>query len=237
MKSFKAVFKQIFLQKVKYIHLVLLIQIITIILLALFSNKGREINAVVSEIGLTSTVIADLVITIILCWQNERINSSQTWQLIPLASSAKYIANVLSSVLGCIYIFIIQLLINFILLLPYLSASPVPININNLEYGVIHDYFQLCVSLFLLVLVIFTFVSFVNFLSYLIINILPTNTKWVRLLVTVVLTVVATYILGSTSTGSISDWLKPNVQYIIDILIFGGFDLWLINKYVESKVK
>lgn len=203
MKSFKAVFKQIFLQKVKYIHLVLLIQIITIILLALFSNKGREINTVLSEIGLTSTVIADLVITIILCWQNERINSSQTWQLIPLASSAKYIANVLSSVLGCIYIFIIQLLINFILLLPYLSASPVPININNLEYGVVHDYFQLCVSLFLLVLVIFTFVSFVNFLSYLIINILPTNTKWVRLLVIVVLTVVATYIFGSTSTGSI----------------------------------
>ena len=237
MKSFKAVFKQIFLQKVKYIHLVLLIQIITIILLALFSNKGREINTVLSEIGLTSTVIADLVITIILCWQNERINSSQTWQLILLASSAKYIANVLSSVLGCIYIFIIQLLINFILLLPYLSASPVPININNLEYGVVHDYFQLCVSLFLLVLVIFTFVSFVNFLSYLIINILPTNTKWVRLLVIVVLTVVATYIFGSTSTGSISDWLKPNVQYIIDILIFGGFDLWLINKYVESKIK
>lgn len=124
-----------------------MIQIITIILLALFSNKGREINTVLSEIGLTSTVIADLVITIILCWQ------------------------------------------------------------------------------------------FVNFLSYLIINILPTNTKWVRLLVIVVLTVVATYIFGSTSTGSISDWLKPNVQYIIDILIFGGFDLWLINKYVESKIK
>ena len=132
----------------------MLIQIITIILLALFSNKGREINTVLSEIGLTSTVIADLVITIILCWQNERINSSQTWQLIPLASSAKYIANVLSSVLGCIYIFIIQLLINFILLLPYLSASPVPININNLEYGVVHDYFQLCVSLFLFLFIV-----------------------------------------------------------------------------------
>lgn len=83
MKSFKAVFKQMFLQKVKYIHLVLLIQIITIIFLALFSNKGREFNAALSEVGLTSTVIADLAITTILCWRNERINSSQTWQLIP----------------------------------------------------------------------------------------------------------------------------------------------------------
>ena len=63
--------------------------------------------------GMLKTPIADVIFVGLLCWQNEKINLSQTWQLAPASSVKIWLINMLSSLVECIYIFVIQVILGF----------------------------------------------------------------------------------------------------------------------------
>jgi len=63
-----------------------------------------------------------------MCWQNERENLSQTWREAPLSDTKFYFANIFSSIVGCIYIFLIQIVLGFLTLFPSMNLMSTAAN-------------------------------------------------------------------------------------------------------------
>lgn len=219
MTSFGALFKQIFLQKRRYVNLVLLVQIFAIVFLALFTSwqndndllwnmflLGSSLNknnffVNVFSITIFTTVLADLAFTALACWQDEKINLSQTWRLIPINESEFYTENILTSIACCVYIFVIQILLSLIVFIPVLLTNHKvaheflgSFTINNTDSLI--NASNMIAFLFCIVFFIFTFVSLANFSSRAITDRLKVrNTKWIRYLVLGILIVIAVYLL------------------------------------------
>ena len=134
MTSNKALFKQMFLQKRHYADLVLLIQTFAVAFMFLmgiiFKGNSNPVNNIASGfvgndniwdlilgLGTITTFLADATFLGLMCWQNEKINLSQTWQLIPASGSKIWIINIISSIAECAYIFVIQVVIGMIVLI------------------------------------------------------------------------------------------------------------------------
>lgn len=270
MPSSISVFKQMFLQKRHYINLVLLIQLFAIVFLTIFliiQNPhgvdpssatsvsiffdGKNIWSVPFAVGIITTVIADIAFCGLLCWQNQKINMEQTWNLVPMVKNKLYSVNLLSSIFSCVYIFVIQIVFNAILGVVFelsRNANMVKdIQSNFLSSDAINEYVQLIIFLFLLVSTIFTYVDFTNFSSHAISEWLPVkSTKWVRMLIIAILIIVAsfTYLevddqLQKFTSKSVYLSTNPlwivNVELLLITVIFLVLNIWLNNKYVETK--
>lgn len=70
-----------------------------------------------------TTIFADIIFTGLLCWQNEKINLSQTWHLVPISDVKLWLINIFSSIAECAYIFIIQVLVGAIVFMLDLGGS------------------------------------------------------------------------------------------------------------------
>ncbi|WP_240405229.1 ABC transporter permease [Lactobacillus crispatus] len=266
MANFNTLFKQMFVQKRPYANLVLLLQVFAVIFLLVMAlldksnlaylNISKDSNWLdrLLSAGMLETPIADVIFVGLLCWQNEKINLSQTWQLAPASSVKIWLINMLSSLVECIYIFVIQVILGFVAAM-----------IDNLShhYSLLHDLVDAKVTwadasllieflLFLTgtVLVIMTFVSFANFLTKVIVDQLPVNNNIViKLFVMAVIVIIAILIAEQLNEQITAMYLHrfakeaaydplgiSVVEYFAGAIVLGAIDSYLMSKFVEPKI-
>ncbi|RVU71715.1 MULTISPECIES: ABC transporter permease [Lactobacillus] len=278
MGVFKSLTRQLFVQKRHYANLVLLIEAFAIIFVFFTSvitdPKGTQqsISNFFMGIGqdwpellvgsvILFSIFADMIFCGLLCWQNERVNSSQSWQLVPASTNQVWLINLFSSLLACAYIFIIQLVVGFFSAIPFeidrhrnlwLDLKKV-IGIGNNDFWTTLQTLEFLVAM---VLLIFTMVTFVNYSSKTISEVLPNgNTNWIKLLVFAIVAVICVYLCLSINHHLTNYYIQntylvrknggefiyenpmwlENLEFIAGIIVFGGLDLWLGHKYWEPR--
>ena len=276
MTSNKALFKQMFLQKRRYADLVLLVQVFAVAFMFLmgiiFRGNSNPINNISSVfagndniwdlilgLGVLTTFFVDITFLGLMCWQNEKINLSQTWQLIPASSGKIWIFNIISSIVECAYIFVIQVVIGLIVLIidsyshhinPF-SGTSVGANISFVEsaWALIEEL----LALVGLCLIIFAFVSLINFLTRTITDQLPVkNTTGIRLVVMAILVIVGViiamqindqmmtiyynHLAAHSETIDMDNIGLAALEYWIGSILLGIINCLLIQKFVEPKI-
>lgn len=276
MTSNKALFKQMFLQKRRYANLVLLVQVFAVAFMFLmgiiFKGNSNPVNNIASGfvgndniwdlilgLGVLTTFFADITFLGLMCWQNEKINLSQTWQLIPASSSKIWIFNIISSIVECAYIFVIQVVIGLIVLIidsyshhinPF-SGTSFGANISFVEsaWALIEEL----LALVGLCLIIFAFVSLINFLTRTITDQLPVkNTTGIRLVVMAILVIVGViiamqindqmmtiyynHLAAHSETIDMDNIGLAALEYWIGSILLGIINCLLIQKFVEPKI-
>ena len=276
MTSNKALFKQMFLQKRRYADLVLLVQVFAVAFMFLmgiiFRGNSNPINNISSVfagndniwdlilgLGVLTTFFVDITFLGLMCWQNEKINLSQTWQLIPASSGKIWIFNIISSIVECAYIFVIQVVIGLIVLIidsyshhinPF-SGTSFGANISFVEsaWALIEEL----LALVGLCLIIFAFVSLINFLTRTITDQLPVkNTTGIRLVVMAILVIVGViiamqindqmmtiyynHLVAHSETIDMDNIGLAALEYWIGSILLGIINCLLIQKFVEPKI-
>lgn len=276
MTSNKALFKQMFLQKRRYADLVLLVQVFAVAFMFLmgiiFRGNSNPINNISSVfagndniwdlilgLGVLTTFFVDITFLGLMCWQNEKINLSQTWQLIPASSGKIWIFNIISSIVECAYIFVIQVVIGLIVLIidsyshhinPF-SGTSFGANISFVEsaWALIKEL----LALVGLCLIIFAFVSLINFLTRTITDQLPVkNTTGIRLVVMAILVIVGViiamqindqmmtiyynHLAAHSETIDMDNIGLAALEYWIGSILLGIINCLLIQKFVEPKI-
>ena len=276
MTSNKALFKQMFLQKRRYADLVLLVQVFAVAFMFLmgiiFRGNSNPINNISSVfagndniwdlilgLGVLTTFFADITFLGLMCWQNEKINLSQTWQLIPASSGKIWIFNIISSIVECAYIFVVQVVIGLIVLIidsyshhinPF-SDTSFGANISFVEsaWALIEEL----LALVGLCLIIFAFVSLINFLTRTITDQLPVkNTTGIRLVVMAILVIVGViiamqindqmmtiyynHLAAHSETIDMDNIGLAALEYWIGSILLGIINCLLIQKFVEPKI-
>lgn len=276
MTSNKALFKQMFLQKRRYADLVLLVQVFAVAFMFLmgiiFRGNSNPINNISSVfagndniwdlilgLGVLTTFFVDITFLGLMCWQNEKINLSQTWQLIPASSSKIWVFNIISSIVECAYIFVIQVVIGLIVLIidsyshhinPF-SGTSFGANISFVEsaWALIEEL----LALVGLCLIIFVFVSLINFLTRTITDQLPVkNTTGIRLVVMAILVIVGViiamqindqmmtiyynHLAAHSETIDMDNIGLAALEYWIGSILLGIINCLLIQKFVEPKI-
>ena len=276
MTSNKALFKQMFLQKRRYADLVLLVQVFAVAFMFLmgiiFRGNSNPINNISSVfagndniwdlilgLGVLTTFFVDITFLGLMCWQNEKINLSQTWQLIPASSSKIWIFNIISSIVECAYIFVIQVVIGLVVLIidsyshhinPF-SGTSFGANISFVEsaWALIEEL----LALVGLCLIIFAFVSLINFLTRTITDQLPVkNTTGIRLVVMAILVIVGViiamqindqmmtiyynHLAAHSETIDMDNIGLAALEYWIGSILLGIINCLLIQKFVEPKI-
>ena len=271
MTNFWTLFRQMWTQKRKFIYLVFLINIFAVVFLSgyflLFKNWNGLANLPSKNLGqfwrnnfAGITIYIDFAFCAITCWQNEKINLSQTWHLVASDERKTYLANIFSSLLACGYFFLLQEIVNSLLLIPSCGADSfaqafrefglypiktVPgVEITSNRMLAFHWLF-----IILIILIIYFFVSFANFSSRVITDFLPfKSTVWARLLIIAILVIVAAYcgmIFMSKLQGFVDKspnlqatdpiWLDDLCLFIVS-LVFGILNLVFVKKYLEPKI-
>lgn len=276
MTSNKALFKQMFLQKRRYADLVLLVQVFAVAFMFLmgiiFRGNSNPINNISSVfagndniwdlilgLGVLTTFFVDITFLGLMCWQNEKINLSQTWQLIPASSGKIWIFNIISSIVECAYIFVVQVVIGLIVLIidsyshhinPF-SGTSFGANISFVEsaWALIEEL----LALVGLCLIIFAFVSLINFLTRTITDQLPVkNTTGIRLVVMAILVIVGViiamqindqmmtiyynHLAAHSETIDMDNIGLAALEYWIGSILLGIINCLLIQKFVEPKI-
>ena len=276
MTSNKALFKQMFLQKRRYADLVLLVQVFAVAFMFLmgiiFRGNSNPINNISSVfagndniwdlilgLGVLTTFFVDITFLGLMCWQNEKINLSQTWQLIPASSGKIWIFNIISSIVECAYIFVVQVVIGLIVLIidsyshhinPF-SDTSFGANISFVEsaWALIEEL----LALVGLCLIIFAFVSLINFLTRTITDQLPVkNTTGIRLVVMAILVIVGViiamqindqmmtiyynHLAAHSETIDMDNIGLAALEYWIGSILLGIINCLLIQKFVEPKI-
>ena len=249
-------FKQMWLQKRKYIYLVFLINIIVVAVLSILALFGEKygVRKYWQHNFVSITIYVDLAFCSIMCWQNEKINMSQTWHLISASEPLVYLINVFSSLIACAYFFVLQQLMNGILLMPtsginaWIRASQGFLMFPG-KYTTTEIFLYKLIFIALIIIFIYFFVSFVNFASKVIADFLPfKGTLWIKLLIIAILVIVAVY-LGLIVTSHLDSFIMREqvIEYVdplwIDNLIFLMVDILLgicnsilVKKFVEPRI-
>lgn len=278
MTDFKSVFKQIFNQKKKYIYLVLLVQLFAVVFMTVFMIITNHVIAdgtfwtifIAGRYGkwwelpfglmISLSIMADIIFAGIMAWQNEKINLSQTWHQIPISDNKLLMANFLSSMVACAYIFLIQIIVTCVCLIPTTIYEKKNIFVeiwNGLGVGTNNFNYLLNELLLItsLAFIVFAFVSFANLSSRTIIEVLPIKSSgWIRMLIIIILVILAAYIYISVDS-QIQNYLsfyynQKHSVYIQEIMplwitllevlgagiICASLCFILINKYVEPKI-
>lgn len=248
MANFKTLFKQMFVQKRRYANLVLLLQVFAVLFLLVMAlldksnlaylNISKDSNWLdrLLSAGMLETPIADVIFVGLLCWQNEKINLSQTWQLAPASSVKIWLINMLSSLVECIYIFVIQVILGF-----------VAAKVTWADASLLIEFLLFLTGT---VLVIMTFVSFANFLTKVIVDQLPVNNNIViKLFVMAVIVIIAILIAEQLNEQITAMYLHrfakeaaydplgiSVVEYFAGAIVLGAIDSYLMSKFVEPKI-
>lgn len=272
MTNFGQLFKQIWSQKWKYLYLIFLINLFAVVFISVFALITKNYNlfffySTDHDLGhfwqsnfINLTMLFDLAFCATICWQNEKINTSQTWHLIPVDDRKIYIANITSSLIACGVFFFLQQVVNTILLIPTqgmqslayvfqgfgLYPRTFPGITNSSQTSFIFYWFFIV----LIILSIYFFVSLINFVSKIISDELPfKSTLWIRLLIIAVVVITGVYLASiilphlenfidaKQRTLQIYDpvWLDDIFLVGINIIV-GLLDLWLVKKWIEPKI-
>ena len=270
MTNFGTLLKQMWSQKRRFIYLVFLINICVVLFLSgyflLFRNWGWLTNAPANNLGqfwrnnfAGITIYIDFAFCAITCWQNEKINLSQTWHLVASDERKTYLANNFSSLVACGYFFLLQQIVNTLLLIPSFGAGSFAQAFREFSLyptkmipGVESVNNQMLIFrwifIVLIILFIYFFVSFANFISRVITDFLPfKSTLWARLLIIAILVIVAVYcgiIFMSRLNGFIDKrpalqvtdpiWLNDLCLFAVSFIL-GILNLILVKRFVEAK--
>lgn len=272
MTTFKSLFKQMFLQKRRYAHLVLLLQIFAVIFIFVFSINSNEYKSlfvignktnnwdILFWIGCYTTVISDLIFLGLLCWQNEKINLSQTWQLVPVSSIKIWLTNIFSGLIECVYIFIIQVIFGILVITFDCLSKKVNFFTEitksaawNWSWADFEGIIELLIYLISICLIVFTFVSFSNLLTRTIIDQLPgKNTLIIKILVMALLVIIAVFIAAKLNDQVLFMYYSRTkavdydnvdlliisiVEYLAGTIVLGIVNCILVDKFVEPKIK
>lgn len=122
MTTFKQVCMELFHRRNRYVKFFLTVQALVVIFYSLFiivsHNKYSLLGyehftgwLIPYAIVIQTTMIFDLVFLGWVIFKNEKWQFSQTWRLIPISDSKLFLANITSTLLNCIVIFISQILV------------------------------------------------------------------------------------------------------------------------------
>lgn len=270
--NFGNLFKQMWVQKSRYIYLLFVINLFTIAFLSIFAwgtgnydltffyTPTHNLGSFWRYNMATLTIYFDIAFCAVTCWQNEKINMSQTWHLAAVDERKTYLANVFSSLIACGVFFLLQQIVNILLLLPTMGAksvmeafgqfnlSPITIILPD-SIGVNEAFGFYWFFIVLVILFIYLFVSFTNFASRIISDELPVkSTLWIRLLIIAILVIVAVYVssIAFSHLQNLIDTNRPFEEYdpiwlddivlLIVNLVFGLCDILFVKKWVEPKI-
>ncbi|RVU71716.1 hypothetical protein EJK17_00105 [Lactobacillus xujianguonis] len=104
-----AIIKQQFLQKRKDANLILVLQVIALIFIAILTLFSRDEHQIYSSYFMSSeyywevifqtavgiTLLMDIVYAVLSSYRNEKINLSQTWNLIPVSNAKLWLSNII----------------------------------------------------------------------------------------------------------------------------------------------
>ncbi|TSO26356.1 hypothetical protein [Lactobacillus sp. LL6] len=271
-------FKQLFKQKSKTAYLLIIIQLIAafvITLFGIFNSEGMDqaefigvpmhdklliymITFVISFLVLS--IFTDFAYFIMTSWKNEKINRSQTWQLIPINSEKFYVINTLSSFLSFVYLCVLQALVGIIGAITfYVGSNEFRKGIaelitamnkehvwSQIDWGLIGEEFILVL---LLGLAWYITVSFYHFITRTIIDFLPDKAaRLTAIIVRIVMLILVIWLLieflNITFAIYESRFINPGLGTDIGIaianfaifdIIFGGINIALFKKFVEAK--
>lgn len=283
MQLISSLTRQFWRQKERYANLVLELQAFTILLLfalmvpPLYNKRFLSQNpfsflfliftgygtwrGLLSSLAIGTTILADLIFAGLMAWQNEKIDNSQTFQLLPLSTNQVWLVNLFASLLACAYLFIIQVVSSWLLSLPVMICDA---QINPwsslMKFLCCHSSWGNwplgLIYLTGITLLIFILVTFVNYSSQTIVDFLPGgNSCWLRFVLIAVITVVGLYFAlqindhltglfihdvyiphknGGEEIYPSAFWLQ-NIEVGAGILLFGGLDLWLGHQFWEPR--
>lgn len=245
--------KEQFQQKRKYANLILFLQIIVLIIAAIWAFFGKGSSHYFYSLdgaafssywqadfqsNSFSIWLADFAFAITSAYCNERINRSQTWRLIPVSANKLWLSNILSSLLTCIYLFISQLILLFLTALPAKRAfayhNPLFSTLNAFWlYPTKDNNWSLILNriifIFALAFFVYACVSLVDFAGQAIVAFLPVkNAKWAELLVAGLLTIVVITV-ASDAWGHFANFMLKQSQLHRTWVHQFGSPLWLSN--------
>lgn len=279
MSTFKSLNQQLFSQKRHYANLVLVVQAFAIVFLTILfllnhegqdpfwtmfassNNVGHDYFLVPATLAILTSIVGDLIFGGLMAWQDEKVNNSQTFQLIPFSTNQTWLTNLFSSLLACAYVFIIQVLACWLLTVPvelYEKENVWTETVKEIGWWT-NDFWNLLQALEYITVVaalVFVAVTFVNYASKIISEQLPlNNTHWLRVLLIALITFLGLYfamqinghladlyihnVVFKTKNGGgvIYDnpmWLY-NLEAIVSLIVIGGLDLFLGHKYWEPR--
>lgn len=271
--SFNTLFKQMWVQKSRYIYLLFTINLFAIVFISLFAWATRNYSLILLNASPTShtlsnfwrynmanlTIYFDIAFCAITCWQNEKINMSQTWHLAATDEGKTYLANTFSSLIACGVYFFLQQIVNSILLIPSMGAKAVieafsqfglyPRQYPGIYPGHETSFIFYWIFVVLIILFIYFFVSFTNFASRIISDELPVkSTLWIRLLIIAILVIVAVYVgsivfshlqhlVDANKSLQMYDpiWLDDILLFVVN-LVFCLCNIVFVKKWVEPKI-
>lgn len=208
---------------------------------------------------LVFSVFAEPIYLLMTSWYNEKINRSQTWRLVPMSDTKIYLCNTLSSFASYIYLGILQLLTALIgAILTYICSSNVRKGIPqmfrdfaehnaNANWGQFWLFmFEFFVLAILIGLFWYVVVSFYHFTYRAIIDFLPQSNKFILFLIRAAVLIIVIILVYQVIAkfSQLFDVLDISneamlgtaiLEFFIFDLLFGGLNLWLIDKFVEAK--
>ena len=263
MLSFSSLFKYTFKTKNKNVNLLLLLQFAVVIIGALWSALANshfkpleKWSQGVVMVGITSFIVI-LIYLFISIISNEKINSSQTWQLLPISSKGFYLVNLFSSILNAIYLVFMQVIMALIVLIPLTAFKEFRSGVGEIWHKIIEageiilkdslPIFVLIVLFMLFFLIaIYIFVTTVNFVSTLLVEqVSKINSRIARFLLIVALVVIA-FIMGINlvdlldnlnffNRNTLIEWSQADIILLIIDSFFITLNIWLLKNYHEGK--
>lgn len=264
MLSFSSLFKYTFKTKNKNVNLLLLLQFAVVIIGALWSALANSHFKPIEKwsqgvvmVGITSFIVI-LIYLFISIISNEKINSSQTWQLLPISSKKFYLVNLFTSILNAIYLVFMQVIMALVVLIPLTTFKEFRSGVGEIWHKIIENnsgvIFKDTLPIFLLVLLflllfysaIYIFITTINFVSTLLMEKMSkNNTKISRFGLIVVLVIIIfrmactmlelLYNINFFNTSTLIEWSQANIILLIIDSIFIMLNIWLLKNYHEGK--
>ncbi|QNQ80394.1 hypothetical protein [Lactobacillus sp. PV034] len=263
MLSSSSLLKYMWCKKNKTVNLLLLMQFIIAIIGAIWSvcanskfTFWQKWSQGIAMVGITTPFVI-IIYLFLSIYRNEKINSSQSWQLLPISSTKLYLINLFTAILNGLYLVLGQILMALVVIIPLIFDEKFRRGTGIIWHKIWSDtttlfkddlsIFILSILLILLfAIAIYLFVTTINFVSTLLLEqFSKNNTKFLRFFLVIILVVIAfimgLYIIDLLSNGnffSSTGWIEgcqANFVMLIIDAIFLSINLWLFHNYHEGR--
>ncbi|WEV37982.1 hypothetical protein OZX58_04325 [Lactobacillus sp. ESL0680] len=218
MAVFERLFTELFKQKSKKAHLMIMLQFVSALVTTIFNyfeSTGEMKFVLQKENGFLTFLFVIFflfsflflpIYLIVTSLQNERINHSQTWRLAPMSDDNIYLDNMLSSFVNFIYLALLQTLGSIFLFgLSYLFNKQTKngwdemlaaIRKGNQSRATLTDLLGIVLIAILLGLLVYLVISFLNFTSQAIVDFLPAvSSKFIVTIIRLILIIAIMWLL------------------------------------------
>lgn len=218
MAVFERLFTELFKQKSKKAHLMIMLQFVSALVTTIFNyfeSTGKMKFVLQKENGFLTFLFVIFflfsflflpIYLIVTSLQNERINHSQTWRLAPMSDANIYLDNMLSSFVNFIYLALLQTLGSIFLFgLSYLFNKQTKngwdemlaaIRKGSQSRATLTDLLGIVLIAILLGLLVYLVISFLNFTSQAIVDFLPAvSSKFIVTIIRLILIIAIMWLL------------------------------------------